>query len=216
MKNRILALLLCSLLLNACSASGSSGPVPAESPPAKDTGAVAANAVPVETVGPGGVRITDNRPYSAAFPLPVATLIPSPGENLESHFVVLRINNVDTLTGRYGQLTRWLAWSSPAFTVAPDGSFWLADITNRQFRLVHLSQNGGILHTEALDANRPIDVVASSNNIWVLDASNQDAPRILQYNHNAVIQKTYTLPADYSISAGLTGISAGPQGELLL
>lgn len=216
MKNCILALLLFSLLLNACSASGSSGPVPTGSPPVKDAGTVAATAVPVETLGPGGVRITDNQPYSAVFPLPVATLIPSPGENLESHFIVLRINNIDTLTGRFGQLTRWLAWSSPAFTVAPDGSFWLADITNRQFRLVHLSQNGGILHTEALDANRPIDVVASSKDIWVLDASNQEAARILQYNQNAVIHKTYTLPADYSISAGLTGISAGPQGELLL
>jgi hypothetical protein len=39
------------------------------------------------------------------------------------HEIALRIHNVDKMTGRFGQSTRWLAWGSPGFTIAPDGSY---------------------------------------------------------------------------------------------
>ena len=162
-----------------------------------------------------------NAPETAATPLP------EPGEVWGRHKVILRIHNVDKLTRRSDQLTRWSLWGSPAFTIAPDGSYWFFDVTQRSSRLIHLSATGDILHQfPARQAGYPIDIVATTERVWVLGDAERQIKTILSYdlvgNQHWILPlpETYQMilvpPPERIVDWYLTGLNINEDGVLFL
>lgn len=156
-----------------------------------------------------------------------ATPLPEPGEILGGHEVVLHIHNVDKLTGRSDQLTRWSLWGSPAFTIAPDGSYWFFDVTQRSSRLIHLSVTGDILHQfPARQVGYPIDIVASTERVWMLGEAEGQVKTVLSYDLTGnghwllPLPKTYQMiiapPPAEIVDWDLTGLNMNEAGNLFL
>lgn len=151
---------------------------------------------------------------------PISTLFPNPGTTLEGHPVVLTIHNVDKLTGYQGQPTRWLGWGAPAFTIAPDGSYWLLDINNALIRLVHLDPLGNVLlnipvpeRMRYLQYGYYTDIVASQNLVWVKGPSSSSSGNIATEIFQFDIQGNFLTHFDFPEQHGT--IILGSQGELL-
>jgi len=162
------------------------------------------------------VSITVLAPQPTIFPTPLATLVPDPGDALAGHAVALRIHNLDKLTGRADQQTRWLAWGAPTFTIAPDGSYWLPDLSNGQQRLVHLSPSGDLLSMTPLNTDIPLDIAASRDFVYLRDGSNYPDIHILQFDAQGKPLKTFVLPVENTLFERITGLAIGERGELLL
>ncbi|MEW5872837.1 MAG: hypothetical protein AB1894_26495 [Chloroflexota bacterium] len=163
-------------------------------------------------------------------PETAATPLPEPGEVFDGHEIVLRIHNVDKLTWRSDQLSRWSLWGSPAFTIAPDGSYWFFDITQSNLRLIHLSQAGEVLHQfPASPLHYPIDIVASAERVWALgkaEGRKGHLKTILSYDLTGNAHWLLPLPAAYQMISVppperivdwfLTGLSLNENGSLFL
>lgn len=183
--------------------------------------------VPTHTLTPPPPTTTQIPEATSTVPLPsstptvytpVATLLPNPGTTLEGHPVVLTIHNVDKLTGWQGQPTRWLAWGAPAFTIAPDGSYWLLDVSNALVRIVHLDPLGSVLLSvpvpesmRELQYGDKTDIVASQNFVWVKGPSNSDlsGTKIFQFDQQGNFLTLYDFPQQHG------SITLGSKGELL-
>jgi hypothetical protein len=108
-----------------------------------------------------------------------------------------------------------LPWGPAAFTVAPDGTFWIADSVKS--RLLHYNQEGQDLGAISL-AGRVVgtgDVAASSSEVLALDIAAQ-IPKVLRLSQSGEDLAEYDLPAGLRLESGLTGIDLGPDGEILV
>jgi len=108
-----------------------------------------------------------------------------------------------------------LTWGPAAFTISNDGSFWIADTAGN--RLLHYSLKGDFL--EEIDLEELIvgatDLVVNNDVILVLDQSSLP-PKVLRLTVKGDLLGSYDLPKGLYLEDGLTGISLGEQGELLV
>jgi hypothetical protein len=108
-----------------------------------------------------------------------------------------------------------LPWGPAAFTVAPDGTFWIADSVKS--RLLHYSREGQDLGAIGL-AGLVVgigDVAASSSEVLALDIAAQ-VPKILRLSQSGDVVANYELPVGLRLENGLTGIALGQTGEILV
>ena len=106
-------------------------------------------------------------------------------------------------------------WAPSAFTVAPDGSFWIADTYDNH--LLHFSPNGSLLDKLDIDA---LVVGAgalqvTSRAIWVLDMASIP-PKVVEFSLKGKWLRNYDLPKGLYLEDGLSGMSLGENGEILI
>ncbi len=108
-----------------------------------------------------------------------------------------------------------LTWGPSAFTVADDGSFWIANTVGNS--LLHYDVGGtllGIIDLEGLVVGAT-DVEVANSGIWVLDQSSMP-PKVLSFAPNGTLLEKHDLPLGLHLEDGLSGIGLGDQGELLI
>lgn len=108
-----------------------------------------------------------------------------------------------------------LTWGPAAFTVAPDGNFWIADTVGS--RLLHYDPAGNLLGK--IDLKGLIvgatDVEVAKSGIWVLDQASMP-PKVIRLAEYRDVLGKYDLPPGLRLEDGLTGIALGDEGELLV
>lgn len=108
-----------------------------------------------------------------------------------------------------------LTWGPSAFTVAEDGSFWIANTVGNC--LLHYDLDGaliGIIDLEDLVVGAT-DVEVADSVIWVLDQASMP-PKVLSFTPDGTLLKQYDLPSGLHLEDGLSGITLSDQGELLI
>jgi len=108
-----------------------------------------------------------------------------------------------------------LVWGPTAFTIAPDGSFWIADTPAN--RLLHYTATGvrlGVvdLAGKVVGAN---DLGVTTSNILVLDTAAM-SPKVVRLALNGALLASYNVPSDHDLGHGLSGIAIGDQGQILI
>jgi hypothetical protein len=140
---------------------------------------------------------------------------PAPAPDTE---IVFTIVNEEPFSGRAGDpKPDWLAWGAQAFTVAPDGSFWIADTAAEPPRLLHYSPNGELLgevHLEGQAAGLA-DVAVDGEHVWALSIASMP-PKVLRFTLEGIYSGSYDLPEGLRPENGLTGIAAAEDGALLV
>jgi hypothetical protein len=102
-----------------------------------------------------------------------------------------------------------------AFTVAPDGSFWIADTAG--LRVLQYSPGGEWLQTVDL-ATQPrslIDIEATATEIYVLDAF-PTPPLVLRISPEGRVVGQYELPEEFRLETLLSGIGLDQEGAPLV
>jgi hypothetical protein len=102
-----------------------------------------------------------------------------------------------------------------AFTVAPDGSFWIADTAG--LRVLQYSPGGEWLQTVdlAIQPRSLIDIEATASEIYVLDAF-PTPPLVLRISPDGRVLGQYELPEEFRLETLLTGIGLDQEGALLV
>jgi hypothetical protein len=108
-----------------------------------------------------------------------------------------------------------LTWGPSALAIADDGSFWIADTAGN--RLLRFSPKGEFLGKIDLDGLvlGAADLVVSSDIVTILDQSSLP-PKVVRLTDKGNVLGTYDLPPGLYLEDGLSGISQGDQGELLI
>ncbi len=108
-----------------------------------------------------------------------------------------------------------LTWGPPAFTVAPDGTFWIADTPDNH--LLRFSPEGKLLDKIFIGdiVTGAGDLEVTSTAIWVLDVASVP-PKVVQLNQESKIVNIHDLPKGLWLGDGLSGIAIGTDGSLLV
>lgn len=111
-----------------------------------------------------------------------------------------------------------IAWGPSAFTIAQDGSFWIAD-TIGNF-LLHYDNTGNMLNKINLDElDDPVvgvgDLEVMPSGIFILDIA-AAIPKIIHLSFNGSVITSYEIPQNLGLENGLSGIAIGENGELLI
>ena len=111
-----------------------------------------------------------------------------------------------------------IAWGPSAFSVAQDGSFWIAD-TIGNF-LLHYDNTGNMLSKINLDEiDEPVvgvgDLEVTFSGIFILDIA-AAIPKIIHLTFNGSVIISYEIPQSLGLENGLSGIAIGENGELLI
>ena len=138
--------------------------------------------------------------------------------------VVFTITNDEPLSGVAGEpVPDWLAWGAQAFTVAPDGSFWILDeAAAHPPRLLHYGPEGARLGEISLEGQvaGAVDVVVGEV-IWVLDIASQPA-RVVSFDRDGLLLDAVSIPETLFehegvyVSNMLDDLQLGEWGELVL
>lgn len=153
-------------------------------------------------------------------PTATATATPdAPTSDGETHALLFRIPRGAEGISYQGENMPEMQISGPsAFTVGPDGSFWVID--NPEQRLLHYSSSGERINIITLQ-DRPrvlIDMVVGDNDIYLFDAF-PTPPEILRMDRDGTLRQTYQLPDNLfrdSMPYGLALDDDGADGSLLL
>ncbi len=148
-----------------------------------------------------------------------ATPVPETSESLPTgNETILTIRNDQPFGGVAGDpKPDWLAWGAQAFSIAPDGDFWLLDSAAQPQRLLRFSppdDQKQIVSLEGLTIGAA-DVDAARNAIWVLDVASQP-PRLVKLALDGEAQASYDLPRGLWPENGLTGIALTQDEEPLI
>ena len=210
---RMLACLL--VLLGAICALTACGPQEPITPPA---GTPTAVAQPSPTPQPSMTVPATPTATVAPVPSPTARIEALPTGDGTTHEVLFTIpvgEQKEAVQYR-GDNVEGLQRSGPAaFTVAPDGSFWIADTAG--LRVLQNSPGGKWLQTVDL-ATQPrslVDIEASATEIYVLDAF-PTPPLVLRISPGGGVIGQYELPEEFRLETLLTGIRLGEGGALLV
>jgi len=108
-----------------------------------------------------------------------------------------------------------LIWGPAAFTVAPDGTFWIADTPDDH--LLHFNPNGELIDKIFIGdfVIGAGDLEVASSTIWVLDVASVP-PKVVQLYSNGKIIGLHDLPKGLWLEDGLSGIAIGTDGSLLI
>lgn len=150
----------------------------------------------------------------------VEVTAPAPDSDTE---IVFTIVNEEQFSGREGDpKPDWLAWGAQAFTIAPDGSFWIADSADiRQNaeppRLLHFNPRGEMLQEVHLEGQLVglADVTADGDHVWALSIASLP-PKVLRFTSEGIYIEGYDLPEGLRPENGLTGIALAEDGVLLV
>ena len=106
-------------------------------------------------------------------------------------------------------------WGPAAFTVAPDGTFWIADTPDNH--LLHYSPKGVLLDKIAIGGYiiGAGDLEVTSKEIWILDIASFP-PKVVQFSLNGKMLRVYNMPKGLYLEDGLSGIVSGNDGSLLI
>ncbi len=106
-----------------------------------------------------------------------------------------------------------LQWGPTALTVAPDGTFIIANTVDNN--LLHVSDAGTILQTIDLShiATGITDLEATSAGIFALDAAAM-VPQVLHLTYDGTVVAAHAIPDD--LSELLTGLVIDADGQVLL
>jgi hypothetical protein len=138
--------------------------------------------------------------------------------------VIFTIPNREPFSGKEGEpRPDWLGWGAETFTVAPDGSFWIADTAVTPNRLLHYSPQGKLLLELSLEDQvvYVYDLAITQNSLWILDVSAQQ-PGIVQLDMDGNFQSSVDIPRKIMtydgqfVSNGAGSIFVGDEGEVLL
>jgi hypothetical protein len=112
-------------------------------------------------------------------------------------------------------VSEMLTWGPKAFTVAPDGSFWIADTVGN--RLLHYSPKGDLLDMIYLDGQvvGAGDLEVTASDILVLSQAAMPA-KVVRLALDGTVLASYELPKGLRLEDGLSGIALGDQGEVLV
>jgi hypothetical protein len=138
----------------------------------------------------------------------------SAGEEI-SHEVVFTIPVGQDGIEYEGEHPEMLPWGPTAFTVSPDGSFWIADAAGN--RLLHYSPAGSSLGMVNL-AGQVVgigDLAVTRSEVWVLDIASV-IPQVLRLSPEGKLLERYEIPEGLRLEDGLSGIAVGDQGEVLI
>lgn len=108
-----------------------------------------------------------------------------------------------------------LTWGPAAFTVSPDGSFWIADTVGN--RLLHFDPHGGLLEKINLDGyivGASDLVVTSTGVITVLDQASMH-PKIVQFASGGGVLGKHELPDGLRLGDGLNAMTTRSFSEIL-
>lgn len=153
-------------------------------------------------------------------PQPTSTPTALPPSSLEDdgqpYEVVFTIENEAPFSGRVGDpKPDWLGWGAQAFTVAPDGTFWIGDSAAEPPRLLHYSASGELLGAVPLDGQVVglAGIAVDDSNIWVAGQASQP-PRVVRYHADGEFAAGYDLPDELGIL--VSGLSISEEGGPLL
>jgi len=204
MKHLNFALLL-PFLLAAC------GPVAQPIP--GPTSPTASALLPTHSSTPAPTPAASETTFTTVTPTPEQVVsVPTADE------ILLTIHNDQPYSGRAGEpKPDWLAWGAQAFSVAPNGDFWLLDSAAQPQRLLHLFppyDSPQIISLEGLVVGAA-DVEVARDAIWVLGIASQP-PRVLKLAIDGKTLGSYDLPKGLWPEDGLTGIALAQDGTLLV
>jgi len=115
-----------------------------------------------------------------------------------------------------GGFEDWELTGPQAIAVAPDGTIWIADTNGR--RLLHLDAEGSPLETidtDRRDVGGLIDVAAVDGGVWGLEVVPAlDRHRIVMFDPSGEVVERSDLPSGLHLADGLSGIAAGPDGQV--
>ena len=112
--------------------------------------------------------------------------------------------------------TEMLTWGPTALTLAPDGSFWIADAVAN--RLLHYSARGQRLPSVEISPHKVVgvgDIEVTASAILVLDHA-AITPRVLKLSLAGRLLASYDVPRGLGLENGLSGIALGDGGSVLL
>ena len=117
-----------------------------------------------------------------------------------------------------GETEDTLTWGPPAFTVAPDGSFWIADTVGN--RLLNYDANGNMQNKINLDdLDDPVvgvgDLEVTTSGVFVLDIA-AVTPKVVHLSFSGTRLENYEIPESFGLENGLTGIAVGENNEILI
>ncbi|MFH1906410.1 MAG: hypothetical protein ABIL11_03350 [Chloroflexota bacterium] len=106
-------------------------------------------------------------------------------------------------------------WGPAAITVAPDGSFWIADTAGN--RLLHYDLKGVLLDKISMEdlVVGASDIEVTSREIWVLGEASQP-PKIVHMALDGKNLGIYELPKGLHLEDGLSGIALGEDNQVLI
>lgn len=221
--------LLISLLVGSCAPLPITSDVPTPAthsgnqPPTPTRTLVPATGTPIpanSTSTPTRTALPPTQTPTASA-LPISTLA---AHLLQTDQVVLTIPNEQPFSGREGDpRPDWLGWGAETFSIAPDGSFWIADTALSPQRLLHFSPQGKLLRKISLEGVVVglYDLVVLDNVMWVLDIASQP-PKVVRLGLDGKRQFSADIPKELMssngvlISNGIFNLWSGEGGELLL
>ncbi len=108
-----------------------------------------------------------------------------------------------------------LIWGPPAFTVAPDGTFWIADTPSDH--LLRFKSDGLLLDKIPIGdfVIGAGDLEVTTEIIWVLDVASIP-PKVVQLKQDGEMVSIQELPKGLWMENGLSGIAIGADGSLLI
>ena len=108
-----------------------------------------------------------------------------------------------------------LTWGPTAFTVAPDGTFWIADAADDH--LLHFSQKGVLLDKISIGdlVTGAGDLEVTFKEIWVLDMASIP-PRLIHLSLDGKVLSIFDLPEGLYLEDGLSGIALGSDGSVII
>ena len=106
-------------------------------------------------------------------------------------------------------------WGPPAFTIAPDGTFWIADTPDDN--LVQFNSKGVLLAKIAIGefVIAAGDIEVTTSEIWVLDVASIP-PKVARLSLDGKVVSIHDLPQGLWLEDGLSGIALGGDGSVLV
>ena len=138
--------------------------------------------------------------------------------------VIFSIPNTEPWLGREGEpRPDWKGWGAETFTIAPDGTFWIADTSVYPNRLLQISPQGLLLQEISLKDRVAFvyNLVVTHGDIWILDIS-PEQPRVVQFSLRGDFLSSVDIPKESMMQDGIFigngafDLIPGENGELLL
>ncbi len=181
--------------------------------------------VPVETQT---TQLTATPTRQAATPQEQSSPTPVPtteaGWLVEEDRIVFTISNPEPFSGKEGEpRPDWLGWGAETFTVAPDGSFWIADTAVTPNRLLRYNPGGELLSDVSLEdvVLFVYDIAATNEALWILEIS-AEPPRIVKLDTEGGFMSSAAIPAELytqdgvAVSNGVFKLMVGENDEIVL
>ncbi len=191
---KIIAAFFLGLFVTACSNSANTTPIIEPTIPVSST---------IETIALPDEAQNEITPSFA----PIATeYTPSFGMQLaQDDEILFTIQNNLDFSGKEGDpRPDWKAWGAETFSIAPDGSFWLADTAVFPNRLLQYSPQGQLLKEISLDGIVIYvqDLNVTDDSLWLIGTWGQQSQLIQLDTDGRLISSIDITKEDFNLLAG--------------